>query len=315
MAFTKVTIAGGGVLGSQIAFQVAYCGFNVTVLLRSEESIQKTKEKLNTLKSTYEQTINLMDTPEGKINEIWANGIASKLEFNKDNCMLAVSRALNNINLTTNTEQSVKDCDLFIESIVEDEKEKIGFYKKIAPFIEDKTIVVTNSSTFLPSKFAKYLKKPENFLSLHFANSIWKSNTAEIMVHKGTTNEAFMNVMDFCNRIKMVSIPISKENPGYLINSMLIPFLFSALDLYVKGTSDFKSIDTAWKLSTGMPRGPFEILDKVGIHTAYKIASKYLKIPSFLAPYNFKGICKLLKKYVDEGKLGIQTGEGFYYYK
>ena len=113
----------------------------------------------------------------------------------------------------------------------------------------------------------------------------------------------------------MVAIPVSKENPGYLVNSMLIPFLFSALDLLVKGTSDFKSIDIAWKLATNMPHGPFELLDRVGIPTAYKIASRYLKIPSIIAPYNFKGICKLLKSYIDQGKYGVQTGEGFYSYK
>ena len=315
MAFNKITIAGGGVLGSQIAFQAAYCGYRVCIWLRNEESVQRTKEKLNALKETYDKTINLMDTPEGKTKENWANGIASLNEFNKEECLLKTSRALVSISLTTDLKASLEDADLLIESIIEDEKEKISFYKKVAPLLSDKTVVVTNSSTFLPSKFAKHLRRPEKFLSLHFANSIWKNNSAEIMVHKGTDNACFMQIMEFANLIGMVSIPVSKENPGYLVNSMLIPFLFSALDLLVKGTSDFKSIDTAWKLATNMPHGPFEILDRVGIPTAYKIASKYLKVPSFLAPYNFKGICKLLKSYIDQGKLGVQSGEGFYSYK
>ena len=95
---------------------------------------------------------------------------------------------------------------------------------------------------------------------------------------------------------------------------MLIPLLFSALDLFVNGVSDPASIDKAWKLGTGAPNGPFEILDIIGLTTAYNVVMMYTKIPSFLAPYNFKGMAKLLKKYIDEGKLGLASKEGFYKY-
>lgn len=60
--------------------------------------------------------------------------------------------------------------------------------------------------------------------------------------------------------------------------------------------------------------GPFQILDTVGLTTAHNIVKMYLKIPSFLAPYNFKGMEKMLRKYIDEGKLGMSAGEGFYKY-
>ena len=112
----------------------------------------------------------------------------------------------------------------------------------------------------------------------------------------------------------MIPLPLHKEKSGYLLNSMLIPFLFSALDLLVNEISDPVSIDTAWTLGTGAPEGPFQILDTVGLKTAYDIVQMYVKIPSFLAPYNFKGMSKLLKKYIDEGKLGKSTKEGFYKY-
>ena len=78
--------------------------------------------------------------------------------------------------------------------------------------------------------------------------------------------------------------------------------------------SDPESIDKAWTMGTGSPKGPFRIIDTVGLTTAYNIVKMYVKIPSFLAPYNFKGMEKLLKKYIDEGKLGMSSGEGFYKY-
>lgn len=178
----------------------------------------------------------------------------------------------------------------------------------------EKTILVTNSSTLLPSKFAKYTGRPEKYLSLHFANFIWKNNTAEIMAQPKTDGKYFDIIMQFAKDIRMVALPVKKEKSGYLLNSMLVPLLCSGMDLFVNGISDPESIDKAWKLGTGAPKGPFEILDIVGLTTAYNIVKMYVNIPSFLAPYNFKGMAKMLKEYIDAGKLGLSSGEGFYKY-
>ena len=184
----------------------------------------------------------------------------------------------------------------------------------MSPLLPEKTILVTNSSTMLPSRLSKYTGRPTKFLALHFDNSIWKNNTAEVMKHAKTENKYFDEVINFAKEINMIPLPLHKEKSGYLLNSMLIPFLFSALDLLVNEISDPVSIDTAWTLGTGAPEGPFQILDTVGLKTAYDIVQMYVKIPSFLAPYNFKGMSKLLKKYIDEGKLGKSSKEGFYKY-
>ena len=314
MKIKNVVVAGGGVLGSQIAFQTAYSGFNVTIWLRSEGSITRTKPKLDELKETYKKAIELMDTPEGKTPVNWCRGLAEYETFNKEECLKKVDDAYNNIKIELDLSKAIKDCDLLIESMAEIFDEKIAFYKKLAPLLEEKTIVVTNSSTLLPSKLAKATGRCEKFLSLHFANHIWKNNTAEVMSQPKTQEEFFNEVVEFASAIKMVALPLHKEKSGYLLNSMLIPLLFSGLDLYVNGISDPESIDKAWKLGTGAPNGPFEILDIVGLQTAYNIVLTYVKIPSFLAPYNFKAMEKVLKEYIDKGKLGKNFGEGFYKY-
>ena len=296
------------VLGSQIAFQSAYCGYDVTIWLRSEGSIGRCKPKLNNLKKVYEETIEKMDTPEGKVKGVWAVGIADLETFNKKECLEKVEKAYSSIKLTTSLKDALK------ESMAENVEEKIEFYKKAAPLMPEKTILVTNSSSLLPSKFAKYTGRSDKYLSLHFANSIWLHNVTEVMVQAKTNPKYFDIIMNFAKSIRMLPLPVKKEKAGYLLNSMLIPFLFSALDLYVNGVSDPESIDIAWTHGTGAPLGPFRILDKIGLKTAYNIVEMYLKIPSFLAPYNFKGMAKLLKKYIDEGKLGLSAGEGFYKY-
>ena len=310
----NIVIMGGGVLGSQIAFQTAFCDYNVTVWLRSEGSIERTKAKLELVKNSYIDAINLMAMPEGKSFNNWCRGIADADNFNKDELINKVMGLSDNIKLELDMKKALEDADLVIESMAEDFEAKKDLYLKMAPLLPEKTIVVTNSSTMLPSKLAKYTGRPDKFLALHFANSIWKNNTAEVMMHPKTEEKYFNEVMEFAKSIRMIALPLKKEKSGYLLNSMLIPLLFSGMDLYVNGVSDFESIDKAWLLGTGAPKGPFQILDTVGLETAYKIVEMYLKVPSFLAPYNFKGMAKVLKEYIDAGKLGKASGEGFYKY-
>ena len=310
----NIVIMGGGVLGSQIAFQTAFCDYNVIVWLRSEGSIERTKAKLELVKNSYIDAINLMAMPEGKSFDNWCRGIADADNFNKDELINKVMGLSDKIKLELDMKKALEDADLVIESMAEDFEAKKDLYLKMAPLLPEKTIVVTNSSTMLPSKLAKYTGRPDKFLALHFANSIWKNNTAEVMMHPKTEEKYFNEVMEFAKSIRMIALPLKKEQSGYLLNSMLIPLLFSGMDLYVNGVSDFESIDKAWLLGTGAPKGPFQILDTVGLETAYKIVEMYLKVPSFLAPYNFKGMAKVLKEYIDAGKLGKASGEGFYKY-
>lgn len=310
----RIVVAGGGVLGSQIAFQAAYCGCDVTIWLRSEGSIGRTLPKLEHLKKTYLETIDAMSGAEGKTPQLWAAGIADADDFDPDICRARVDKAAVSLRTELDLAKAVADAELVIESMAENAEDKIAFYKKLAPVLPPQTILVTNSSTLLPSKFAKYTGRPEKYLALHFANSIWKNNTAEIMAQPKTSQASFDAVMAFAEQIRMLPLPVRKEKSGYLLNSMLVPMLFSAMDLYVNGISDPQSIDLAWTRGTGAPKGPFRILDTVGLTTAHNIVKQYLKVPSFLAPYNFRGMDAMLRRYLDEGKLGMSSGEGFYRY-
>ena len=319
MAYKKVVVAGGGVLGSQIAFQSAYCGFDVTIWLRSESSIGRTQPKIDKLKDTYLAAIEAMSQD----TKAWCAGIADSDHFDKDACIAKTLAAYENLKLELDLTKACENADLVIESMTENVQDKITFYKKLAPVLPEKTVIVTNSSTLLPSQFAKYTGRPNKYLSLHFANSIWKNNTAEIMAQNQTEQKYFDEVMEFGNQIRMISLPVKKEKNGYLLNSMLVPFLLSGLDLYVSGVSDPQSIDIAWTRGTGAPKGPFQIFDTVGLTTAYNIVMQYQKVPGLfspllkkmMTPYNFKKMAEVLKKYIDEGKLGMSSGEGFYKYK
>lgn len=313
MAMDNLTLLGGGVLGTQIAFQSAFCGKNVTIWLRSEGSIGRTKPKLEHVKNEYLKAIDKMDETRDE-NDLCA-GIADSYDgFDAAALKQRVEKAAESLTLELDLAKAVSDADLVIEAMAENKDAKTEMFRKVAPVLPEKTIIVTNSSSLLPSKFTKCTGRPDRYLALHFANEIWKNNTAEVMAVEGTSDASFQSVVQFAEDINMVPLQLHKEKAGYLLNSMLIPLMESALDLYVNGISDPETIDKAWCLATGAPIGPMHIFDIVGLETAYNVTKPYTKIPSFIAPYNFKGQVKLLKEYIDQGKTGVNAGEGFFKY-
>lgn len=312
MKFKNIVVAGGGVLGSQIAFQTAFKGFNVKVWLRSEGSIERAKPKFDRLEEIYLKTLEAMKTNPAA----YARGLSDSKELSNeeiDALKDRVTKAHESIQLVTSYEEAFKDADLVIEAIAEIPEEKIEFYSEMAKYLPEDSVVVTNSSTLLPSTFAKHTGRPEKYLALHFANEIWRNNTAEVMGHPGTEQKYFDQVVEFASAIGMVPLKLNKEQPGYLLNSMLVPFLQSAQRLLANDVSDHETIDKTWRLATGAPLGPFQILDVVGLTTAYNISSM---TPGSEDPTSESGkVLAILKKYIDEGKTGVNAGEGFYKYE
>lgn len=312
MEIKNVVVAGGGVLGSQIAFQSAYKGFNVTVWVRSEGSIDRAKPKFEVLKNTYLATLEAMKANPAA----YCRGLADDPKATPeqiDELKAKVVPAFEGIAFTTSYEEAARDADLIIEAIAEDPQQKIAFYEELAKHMPEKTILVTNSSTMLPSSFAEHTGRPAKYLALHFANEIWRNNTAEVMGHPGTDQAAYDQVVEFAAAIGMVPLKLHKEQPGYILNSMLVPFLSAAEALYANEVADPETIDKTWMLGTGAPIGPFRILDIVGLATAYNIV---IMNPLAKDPETTPGkIAAVLKKYIDEGKTGVAAGEGFYTYK
>ncbi|QHS21748.1 3-hydroxyacyl-CoA dehydrogenase [Virgibacillus sp. MSP4-1] len=286
MNYQNVTVAGSGVLGSQIAYQTAFKGFYVSVYDINQEAVERAKERIEKLKSRYQKDLN-----------------ATGQEVNE---------AYNRITFHSNLEKAVENADFVIEAVPEVVEIKTEFYNKLGEAAPEKTIFATNSSTLLPSQFAEATGRPEKFLALHFANEIWKNNTAEVMKHPGTDEGVFNDVIEFAKAIGMVALPLHKEQPGYILNSLLVPLLDAAEKLLVNDVADVETIDKTWMIATGAPNGPFAILDIVGITTAYNVVKD--KSNKTGDPM-YEKLAKFLKEeYLDKGKLGVETGEGFYKY-
>lgn len=279
----KVAVLGTGVLGSQIAFQTAFSGFAVTSYDISEEALTHARERFAGLVQTYEK-----DVPGA------AGGKAA--------------HAFKRITLSSDLAAAVADADLVIEAVPEVLKIKQALYANLAHLAPEKTIFATNSSTLLPSDLKSSTGRPDRFLALHFANSIWKFNTAEVMGTDETDPAVFDRLIEFASAIGMVPIPVHKEKAGYVLNSLLVPFLNAAASLAAGGYADPHDIDKVWRIATGAPMGPFQIYDVVGLTTPYNILLHGDEHARSLAAW-------LKENYIDSGKLGIATGEGFYSYK
>ena len=316
MSFKNITVIGGGILGSQIAYQSAYKGFHVRVYLRGEASIERAKPKFARWHKIYLEELEDAKAFAGTNHQVSRGLLPSLKDITTEQietCKRQADAALQGMEYHTDLAEALMDADLVIESMAEDPAQKTAMYRQMAPLLPEQTILVTNSSTLLPSVFRDDTGRPERFLALHFANEIWRNNVAEIMGHDATSPECFRAVVEFAEQIGMIPLCLKKEQPGYLLNSMLVPLLNAAQSLLANEVADPETIDLAWTLGTGAPAGPFRILDVVGLTTAYNIVAMN---PQASDRSTTPGkIEALLKKYLDEGKTGVTAGEGFYKYR
>ncbi|KRE38634.1 3-hydroxybutyryl-CoA dehydrogenase [Janibacter sp. Soil728] len=279
----NVSVFGTGVLGSQIMMQAAYHGKSVIAYDISDEALAQLPARWEWMRAGYRR--DLPDFDEKRFDD-----------------------AIAAIRTTTDVNEAVADADLVIESVPEDLELKKKVWGQIGQAAPDKTIFTTNTSSLRPSDFADATGRPEKFLALHFANLVWRSNTGEVMKIEKTEERYFDAVLEFAGEIGLVPIPLRKEVPGYILNSLLIPLLNAAAYLYVEEVADPSDIDAVWKIATGSPKGPFEIYDTVGFNVAVHVAR------SNPADKRLQKFADLLQQSIDAGRSGLGDGAGFYTY-
>ncbi len=286
MIIKNVMVAGAGLLGSQVSWQIACSGFNVTVYDAFEEGLKAGRKY-------HEQYGELFMSTRG----------ASQQD---------IDQTMTRLNYTTSLAVAARDADLVSESVPENLDIKKKFYRDLSAVAPEKTIFTTNTSTILPSLFAEDTGRPAKFLALHFANGIWDRNVGEVMGHSGTDSEIFNQIVEFTKNIGMIAIPIHKEQAGYILNTILVPLLSAAGDLLVNGVSDYESVDKAWMIGVGVPMGPFALLDMVGIDLAHDVHKYRGELLNDQADLKRAAFYK--KNFVEKNKLGMKTGQGFYTY-
>ncbi|MHC5250191.1 3-hydroxyacyl-CoA dehydrogenase [Enterococcus sp. LJL90] len=320
MDFKKITVAGSGVLGSQIAFQIAFKGFEVTIYDIDAAAISKGKQAINKLVERYteelQEAVEQAEIYEDALsyNRNLLPAISQIMKEKVAEQVKQVEKAAQSLHFTDDLQAAVAEADYLIEAVPEQVAIKKDFYQKLAKVAPAKTIFASNSSTFLPSQFAEVSGRPEKFLAMHFSNEIWQKNIAEVMAHEKTDPNVVKEVMHFAEAMGMVPIKIEKEQPEYIMNSLLGPFLDASLNLLVTGIADPVTIDRTWMISTGAPSGPFMTLDVIGLQTAYNIFQNSADAAEEPDNHYQKIADHLKNEYLDKGYYGQANGRGFYSY-
>jgi len=286
MEIRSVLVVGTGTLGSQIGFQCALHGFDTVMYDIDGAALERCREG------------------HERIGQAVRKDLGTSAE--------EISAAHGRLSYTTDLPGAAAGADLVSESVPEDPGLKRKVFARLGELCPPRTIFTTNSSTLLPSDMAEASGRPERFLALHFANQIWINNVAEIMRHPGTDPRVFERVVRFAREIGMVPIRLEKEQNGYVLNTLLVPLLGAALGLVADGVATPEDVDRTWMIAMKVPMGPFGTLDLVGLKTAHDITAYWAARTG--DERSRRNAAYLKEHYVDRGKLGVSTGEGFYTY-
>jgi len=278
MVIKKVCILGAGNLGTRVALQAVLSGYSVSVYDSNPAALDKSP--------------NVMDK------------IIQRLE--KNNQLKSKKNLVALLTFTDDPEKAVDDADLINESVTEDVAVKEGIWELMGKIAPEKTLFTTNSSFLLPSQFAEISGRPANFCALHF-HDVFYSKVVDIMPHPGTDLKWIPVLEKFSRSLFQVPVVIQKENPGYLFNTMLMAFLGTAGKLLTREIATIEAIDKSWMVNFHVPMGPFGLLDSIGLDTAWHVTRQ-------MPDKHSQAFAGLLKEYIDQGKLGVKSGEGFYTY-
>lgn len=214
-----------------------------------------------------------------------------------------VERKMNLIS-TGVTDQGLGNCDVIIEAVVEDLKIKQKVFHDISTRIRPEAILVSNTSSLPVTQMAAVSKNPERVAGLHFFNPVHRMPLVEVIRAEQTSDETLERVIQFARGLGKTVI-VAKDAPGFLVNRLLLPYMNEAAYLLEEGLSP-ETIDRIAE-TFGMPMGPVELVDQVGIDVGYKVAhvlheafGERMKVASILEEVKAKGL------------LGKKSGKGFY---
>ena len=281
----RLTVLGSGVLGGQIAFHSAFKGKTVVVYDIADDAIARCQAVHDQYGPIYRSDLGATDAD--------------------------IAATKQRLTYTTDLATAVVQADLVIEAVPEIPDVKAAVYKKMAELLPARTLIATNTSTLLPSDFATATGRPDKFCALHFATTIWRMNFAEIMAHPATSVETLTEVTEFAIEIGMIPIPVRKEHNGYVVNSWLVPMINAAQSLVTNGIATPEDVDRTFMVQ-GAPVGPLGMIDMIGMTTAYNVLSHWGRVNgdaqmSANADY-------LKENFADRGRLGMQSGKGYYEY-
>lgn len=279
----RVGVIGFGLMGGGIAQVCAVHGYDVTVLDVDEE---RTQRGLDAIRTRMERDV--------------ARGRLTQEQFD---------RAIRRIHPTTRYED-LATCQIVIEAVVEDLPTKREVFKQLGTITAPGAILASNTSSLPLSDLAAASGRPGDVIGLHFFNPPYALRLVEVVVPESTSPQTLEAALAFCDSINRITVRV-KDTPGFIVNRLLVPFIFDAIHLVESGVATAQDVDQACKVGLNHAMGPLATADLIGLDTLLYISEAMFEEygePRFKAPTS-------LRRLVALGHLGRKTGRGYFTYE
>ncbi|WP_373084703.1 3-hydroxyacyl-CoA dehydrogenase NAD-binding domain-containing protein [Sneathiella sp.] len=273
----NIHVIGAGAMGGDIAGWCAMQGFHVTISDQKPDPIGQALTNLRRLcQSKHKSSIETRDAMDRFVPDL-------------DN-------------------HAVRQADLVIEAIPENLEIKKKLYKVIEPLMKKTAILASNTSSIPLEDLSKGLKRPQQFSGLHFFNPVSQMMVVEVVRHENTSEEVQNKILSLATEIGKLPVPVT-SHPGFLVNRALAPYLVEAIIMLDEGLPKEVIDDAA--IAFGMPMGPVELADQVGLDICLDVADMLSDADGIaIAP-----VPAWFRDKVKSGELGRKTGRGFYHWK
>jgi len=282
MPIEKIGVLGCGLMGSGIAQVCAQAGFRTVVRDIDQQFID---QGFGIIKRNIKKALEKGLIGADSESAVW-NRLESTLEL-----------------------QALKECDLIIEAIVENLEMKNEMFSALDKICSKNTIFASNTSSLTIMAIAGSTNRPDRFCGLHFFNPVPVMQLVEVVKTIATSQETTDICFEFCRQIEKTPI-LAKDNSGFIVNRLLIPYLLDAIRVLEEGLASIEDLDMGMKLGLNYPMGPFTLLDFLGLDTVHSIAKimfEEFRERRFAPP-------PLLNKMIMAGYYGRKSGKGFYDY-
>ena len=282
MHIHKVGVIGAGTMGRGVAETVAGKGFEVVLLDRSENDLERAKLGLE---------ISLQKRlSKWGITEAEKKGILSR------------------IMLGTNPEL-LSDCEVVIETVWENLEVKIEVLQQVEEVVGSHVLLASNSSTVSITEIGANLKHPERLIGLHFHYPVVVRDLIEVVRGLKTSGRTVRAAYDFIGAIDKTAVQVY-ESPGYITSRLMMPLMNEAVTILAEGVATAEDIDLAMKAGYGLHLGPLELADRFGLDSLVDMLEALYHETS---ESRYRPAAHL-RKLVRGGFLGIKSGQGFYRY-
>lgn len=283
MSINRIGIIGAGQMGTGIAHVMALANYDVILNDVLPEHLISAKNKI----------------AQNLDRQIAAKKISGD----------EASQALTNVKTSIDLE-AVANTDLIIEAVNEEEELKRKVFLSIMPYLEEHTVLTSNTSSISITRLASSTDRPEKFLGFHFMNPVPIMQLVELIPGIATTQDTFEKCKAVVDQLGK-TVARSEDFPAFIVNRILIPMINEAIYTLYEGVGSVEAIDTSLKLGANHPMGPLELADFIGLDTCLAIMNV---LHDGLADTKYRP-CPLLTKYVEAGWLGRKSKRGFYDYK